>query len=1146
MHRAFAATLLSTLLMALGTAPLSAQAPDPEGGKATDAAKPAKGTTTPGSALDKLKLPPGGVVIVVQQVKDALAMVPKMVLLAPEEYQKLLDRLRILEKKVKAEKTAAHACKLTGHIDGGFAYLRADIAFTTDQNNASIFLGFAGAQFTDEGQLDGAIPFLDAGDDGFFIRVDKIGTHRLAVNLKTPVRLKRATPAGGGGERGFDLSLPGAAVTTLALDLPPGVKEIRWNDVVEKPRTANHWELAVGKVKALAVSWKEPVALAGNAPLLTADSQITVKVEEDHVLLNADLTLEDLRGSAKEWRLLLPPSAKVDVKAAAGVGFDLLYPEAGRPYHAIRLAEPSSERLAVNVQVRRPRPIASAQLAVGPFHVLGTFRQEGIITVLAPPKALAGKRLVFQRRGDVYPRDVPKGPGSADIAGIFKFWAGNADGNDAAAPVPLELKFQADKSMAEAGIDHGVRLKHAKNGWQIDVISTIHLKSRPDFLDVQLPRTPASRLAILGLAFGSPMPAALAWLKPASDEAWPTAAVPLSFRCDDDLAKLGPPDARGIARLTLNRGAAGDIKLVGNYRVPGEAERVRVDLPRLLNVLDRGGTATIKVPDRIELLPRNSATASTLVNKQETRLSFDVCPESIELAWQPYRAPFVVAGVTDIWLHDRSAEATAQLSFTVPPAAAGLPAAPLRFHVPAAIKELTIASGGKLIQHDPAKQAAWILPAAEPLARADITLRYDFTLPGRGEAVPGTKSRLVHVPLVWPTAATRADSKVRVWSDPGTNPTLARTSGAEETWKNHGIEFVPGSDAVPALVLRGSGLEMPLALRLTAPQAPALASVLCDKALIQVTVDDEGNQTYRARYWAQKLNARRLDVEFPMPAADCLVNVWLDQKRITNWTPLEADPNRAHIPVEPRLYAHPCQLEIAYKLPASFASARSSWRSTLYPPRVHGAAILGNVRWHVGLPSSRVGLIPAGNLDYRWSIDGWLLEPEAALAGTDTDSWRQATGTAAPVTLAMVQPSQESVQLWHFSRRLWLLVCSSAVLALGLALFVVPLPRMLFWVVVGLLACGVAVTGLLWPGLIAPLAFGCEPGAFVLALLLGVQWMLHERYRRRLVFMPGFKRLKSDSSLIRASAKRREPSTIDAPTPAGSSAPVNHGLTKGS
>ena len=128
MRRAVGVNLLMAALLAMGTAPLFGQNPVAGNNKFADAANPAErakdrpinGPPT----LEKMTLPSGGVVVVVEEIKSALQLLPKMVLLAPAEYQKLLDRLSILEKQLKAEKKAAHACKLTGRVDGNFATLR--------------------------------------------------------------------------------------------------------------------------------------------------------------------------------------------------------------------------------------------------------------------------------------------------------------------------------------------------------------------------------------------------------------------------------------------------------------------------------------------------------------------------------------------------------------------------------------------------------------------------------------------------------------------------------------------------------------------------------------------------------------------------------------------------------------------------------------------------------------------------------------------------------------------------------------------------------------------------------------------------------------------------------------------------------------
>jgi hypothetical protein len=80
----------------------------------------------------------------------------------------------------------------------------------------------------------------------------------------------------------------------------------------------------------------------------------------------------------------------------------------------------------------------------------------------------------------------------------------------------------------------------------------------------------------------------------------------------------------------------------------------------------------------------------------------------------------------------------------------------------------------------------------------------------------------------------------------------------------------------------------------------------------------------------------------------------------------------------------------------------------------------------------------------------------------------------------------------------------------------------------------VAVVAWFWPTLLAPFMYGAAPGLAITAALLISQWLLHERYKRQLVFMPGFTRVKGGSSLITASQSPRvhqQPSTIDAPRP---------------
>ncbi len=1088
--------------------------------------------------LEQIKVPPGGVVVVVDNLKEAMALQPKMILMAVEEYQKLVERVAQLEKQIKAEKKSAQVCKLSGKIDGDFVFLRAEYVFMTEQPRTTVALGLAGAHLTDEGELDRQVPNLDFGEDGFVIKVEKEGTHKLTLNLKAPVVLKRG---GKGDERGFDLSLPGAAVTTLALDLPAGIKEIRWNDTTEKPSAPNRWDLALGKIKTVSVSWKEPVSLPGGAPLPTAEAQIQVKVEQTHVLVDAEIAMEDLRGQTKEWQLLLPRNAKIEVKAPAALDFKLLNPDAKRPFYVVRLKEPSAESIRVKVQLRIPRPFPEPHLPIGPFAVLGAYRQEGTISVTAASDVLRGHRLVFHRTGDVYPREVP--PGS-DVVAIYRFWNGAAD--VATAKAPLELEIKTEKYPAEAGLEHLLNLRQGRQGWVIDITTTIQLKNRADFLDIQLPRLPAPRLDALGIAAGISFPAALPWSALAS--AWTKGtnqATPLSFYCDDDQLKLSGPDDRRIARLTWNRSQGNEAKLTGKYLVPAGANRVTFELPRPLGVLDRGAKVRIKWSEPVELLSSGAGFEGIDPEKQEALTSWDTFPQSLNIAWKLRHTDFAATGLADVWLHERHAEVKLQLDYVIPkrPQSPGnTEATPLRFKVPTALRELAVVSGGKLVLYEPAKETAWIIPSGEPSSRALLQLRYDLPLPKRPDPELKNSKRMFDLPFISPEKTTLEHAKVRIWSEAGATPFLAESSIRDGAWKDSGVEVVAGSDVLPALVLQSNGTDLPLALELKDSTQGRLESLICDRGLIQVTIDHDGWQSYRARYLVQKLNARHLDIEFPMPAVNCQLNIWLDNQKITNWEPLDGNPHSARIPVYPRLYQQPVVLEIEYKLPANFTDSQRPWRAFVVAPRLPGDFSLGRIRWQVIMPTTWLGVVPDRNLEYRWGLLGWLMGPEPAVTSSELESWltgREAKETLAPVSMVFGQTGQESVTLLHLSRQWWLLLCSGAILALGFAVNVMSLPLSKKWLV--LAGCGVALLaiGLFWPEWLPALVYGCQPGVAVLLVLLGIQWMLHENYRRRLVFMPGIPREKASSSVTPGGTgrNRREPTTVDAPGPSGHSVP---------
>jgi hypothetical protein len=189
--------------------------------------------------------------------------------------------------------------------------------------------------------------------------------------------------------------------------------------------------------------------------------------------------------------------------------------------------------------------------------------------------------------------------------------------------------------------------------------------------------------------------------------------------------------------------------------------------------------------------------------------------------------------------------------------------------------------------------------------------------------------------------------------------------------------------------------------------------------------------------------------------------------------------------------------------------------------------------------------IYAGNgytAEQRWGWRGPLLVPRPAATAQELEQWfNESDAVVAPEdtepALVCWQTALTPLVLIHAPLKLWLLLCSLTFLGLGVGLLYLPLGRLLFWFCVIVVGAAVTAVGVLWPFVLSNLIYGCELGALFLLLVVGLQWSLHERYRRKVVFMPGFTRLKPGSSLIHpgSSNRKREISTVDEPAKRGSS-----------
>lgn len=1066
---------------------------------------------------DRPKLPPGTIVMSAEDLEKAWPYWPKMIWMQLEKYQAMEAELEALKQQLKGELKKVSSCELVGKLEGDYVSLRAEFTFSTEVPRSTRILGLQGAQLTEKGDLDGQVPLLDyTPEEGFTVRVDKPGSqHRLLLHFRVPVVSQR--PAGSSAvERSIELGLSGIAIMPLALELPATVKEVRLNDMPEKPRTPGKWQLYLDLKKKLNLSWREAVPQPGAGPHLTAEGKIKVNVRDTYAELSAELVLEDPRGQTKECQLVLPPQADVkDVKldAPPGVLHEWIVPGPKNPNYVLRFLEPNAERWVVTAFVKVPRPAPGARLPIGPFFVQGAEHQRGTITVFSP-EAPGPQRLIYHRFGDVFQRDPPKTP---DVEAVFQYW-GMPNPTKAKAPggsrVPLELEVKSERGPLAATADLVVKLQPIGEGWEIDLSARVQVKSHfggTDFIELQLP-TPAPEFQIGEEGVGK--------------------------------LEMSPPDAQGRCRVTLPRslGKTFTLTIAGKVAVDGQNQRVRVGLPRVLGVADLLSKVTVQADDSVELLVGDRGFEEPVPEKHRYLFAPREPPAFVDFAWRPFRPDFTAEAEVDVTIHSRTARVHERLFFGAPPRP-GPGQTPrsgqVQLQVPAAARGLILLRDDRATPLLAENGRVWV-----PLNGDDskeIILEYDLAITGAPGPGVADQPRTLEVATVWPQRATRLGAKVFVWCDPGTRVRLADDSRAGAVWQDRGVEPVPKHDVLPSLVLRGDGAQLPLTLRLDETAGSGVASMLCERALIQAVLADDDVLAMRARYLAHKFGAATVDVEFPIRVVDCQLKVSLGEHALA-WEPVEGADNVARIKVHGSGAGQPVVLDIRYKLPSSTQDGRLFGLTTLIPPAFRDPVEIVRMRWQLSLPSAAVAVpvSPGARLDYRWGLlYGWLPHPEPAASNSELESWltgKASVGDPAAVSVSFARAGADPQRVVHQPRTAWVLLCSVPLVVLFLVLYFLRLSRASLAVVFGLIALGGLALALICPAMLPALFYGSQPALLVIVLMLVVLWLLQERYRRQLVFIPGFARLQPGSSLTKGSkiGKRpRDASTVDAPVPSG-------------
>jgi hypothetical protein len=1086
--------------------------------------------------LGKLLTPHGAIIVVVDELREALSLVPtKSVLLSPEKYQDFMEQIKALERQLQPERKIPSICKLNGKLDGNFLVFRAEYLFSTEAAKTTVPLGLQGGYLTDVAEIDGEMALLEDGkDDGWVVQVEKAQRHKLTLNFRVPVKKSSL----GGTERGIELGLPGAPTTIITLDFPNQIKELRWNETLEKRRITGRWVISPDKgSKSLSLAWKEPLPLSGNAPQPKVEGKIKVDIDEKDVHITAELTLDDSQLRTKDWRLLLPPQADVEVKEKPrDLTFEWIKPDAKTPYYILRTSDVTAEKWKISVSVHTPRPNPGERVAIGPFHVLDAIVHEGEIAVTMKPDVSLGQRLVYTRFGRTNRKN-----GEPEF--VFHYSVPKVTEKDLKSTLvkqaPLALEWRLEKNYLETQVEHTLKLRSTTQGWEIDAVTRIHanaLFSAFNSVDLRLPNPNPRGVVVIGTVMrGLAFPGSLPWPGIWKTFGLPATANPDEFAVFDELdvpLKMAPIDATGKTRVFLERSPAPKkVMLVVKNKVRmGRAhQRIRIDLPRPVGTQDRGAKLSIQSDENIELLNGPEGAEEPVPDRHRFNLSWDQSPNSVELAWKPFHREVVAHSTIDITLHEHTAQVKQTMQFPqmLSPLGRKTRDAQIALKVPSGITRVTQLLEGKSVQHTPVLQTLW-LPASAEADVTDLVLQYDLDI---------TDRHSLNVLSIWPVQVSRANAKVRVWSSSGQTARLREELGNRGMWKERSIEKVEGMDQFPVLVLQTFGSDPRLSLQIENTAHTTPAAFLATRALIQVRMLDDGSQECRARYLIHEIHAPHADIELPRFRDSATVTLG---KKALNLEIIDGT-DKIRVKLHPELATSPAVLDIKYTIPADALEGNNFWRTTMCAPVFHSPTVIREMRWQLTTAKPMMAVSLGRNVQpfVQWSWQTWLPTPESSVTSADCDAWltlKEATQPPAPVTFSFAHVTMQPETVYHLSREGWILVCSGILLVMTLGGFFSPLPRWLFWPLLWCLALALVTFGLLCPATVAPVAFGTLPGVVLFLVFIGGHWVHQHRSRRQLVFLPGYSRAKPGSTMIRANAAKRprEASTVDAP---GSEAP---------
>ncbi len=1113
---------------------------------------------------DLSSLPADAVIVICEQINEALDLLPKAVILRPDKYQELLDQIEKLKKQIENPKyenvVPPTRCLLQGKVEAGVLRLQAEFSGTAEHADTLVSLGCPQAGVS-SAQTDGRMALIRRSNaGGLLVRIEKSGEYHVKLDLILPLTGRE------GNARGIELTLPRAVITQLELDLPPKCMDVRVGGQLLKELQLPGLELknnhlsgspGLGPVEKLDLSWKE-LRPAASDPVRTAEGRIQARLDASGLATEADLSLTAEGAATKVWRLIVPRNAEIKVlPSSREARIDHRIETDDQKYtfasmRTIHLQEARTEPIHVHVKVPL-MPLHDSAMPIGPFFVLDAAQQTGTVLVRNQVRNL---HLVYRSHGDMQLRrqesEETRGEAAANVATfVYSNMPPIEQPVSTVGPTSLSwLDLEAAKTSAQVRmrVSHTLTLRQeegTRNNGPGEAGNRSPARSRKRYWQIVTTLAPATKGA------------EVEQLKILVPPGWEPTDENISVVPNSNPRCVTIPFS--LLRDTPTQSQRIEGRYTGTYNAE---ERAVLKLPQPQGTIE-SCEVKLEAPSDIELSLNNAEQVNLELsrqprpNEQTWRCRGVPADElGIEVSWRRYRPELRVDSVVDLTLNGNRGDVRQELRLQMPQN----PPPFVTLRVPSTVGDSLHIQDEQGQDIRPLKSEMRNPKSESPSSNSSFDLRIPVMAKESGKAwrldlryttgiadqnrAPRVGEPFV-VPLVLLEQATAGDLKVRIWSDPGFLP-----RAASRRWEEQNIEEVKDRP-LPLLVLHANRLDAPLQLVLA--EQSAGFSALVERAVIRVQLDEGGAQSWLARFHIRQLADSYLDLLMPAPVAT-LKNaqfVFNHHKVMPIVVNDKGEPSgggniaRLHLPAlrspsetdsNKIVGRQPALLEVSYESPLGF-SGSGRLHTTLLPPRILRATAVPTL-WQVNVPPNRVLLAPesTSGVERIWTRRGWLLSAALSVPfelPNDNESF----------ALVSWQEQSEPIVLTHPPQLAWLLVCSLGLFFVGWMLYWLARPRasgvgrsgVWFWPLLALVTLAIAVAALFWPTALCAFVYGCEPGAAVLVFFLGLQWLRHQHYRRQIIFLPSFSRSRTGSSLIRKNSSLRpqsaEPSTVDAPPP---------------